>query len=163
MTRTDADIKAAAKEWCLNPVLALAEYGHISCWNVSLVTNMRKLFCGQLNFNEDINQTGASSAMGAKFGVAFPRVEVSLPGGIAGVWAQTAFVISGTFIPSFPACQTADAEFAGQGGFNLLGLSDWTYFFQEPYILLRTAECPDGKEWGELWSAEELGVEYLYE
>ena len=56
MTRTDADIKAAAKEWCLNPVLALAKYGHISCWNVSPVTDMTKLFYNQRNFNDDISR-----------------------------------------------------------------------------------------------------------
>ena len=54
--RTDADIKAAAREWCTNPVRALAEYGHISCWNVSQVTNMDCLFEGQHNFNEDLSQ-----------------------------------------------------------------------------------------------------------
>ena len=62
MTRTDADIEAAAQEWCGNPVLALSKYGHISCWNVSRVTNMRNLFCnkcmscGQENFNDDISR-----------------------------------------------------------------------------------------------------------
>lgn len=56
VTRTDEDIKAAAREWCLNPVLALAEYGHISCWNVSPVTDMARLFHNQRNFNDDISR-----------------------------------------------------------------------------------------------------------
>ena len=122
---------------------------------------------GSINFNEDTNQTGASSAIGAKFGVAFPRVELSILGESFSLWAQTVFYISGTFTPAFPACQTADAEFAGQAGydfslFGLLSLSDWTSFFNETYVLLRTAECPEEKGWYEVWDAEELGPAYLY-
>ena len=70
MTRTDADIKAAVKEWCLNPALALAQYGHISCWNVSRVTNMACLFNSQENFNDDISRWEVANVkdMGSMFG-----------------------------------------------------------------------------------------------
>lgn len=123
---------------------------------------------GSITFNEDVNQTGAASAMGAKFGVAFPRVELSMLGDFVTLWAQTVFYISGTFTPFFPACQTADAEFTGQAGYDLslLGLfnrSGWTSLFSESQVLLRTADCPDEKESSELWSAEELGPVYVYE
>ena len=36
-------------------MIALAQYGHISCWGVSQVTNMRSLFNFQLSFNEGIS------------------------------------------------------------------------------------------------------------
>merc|ERR1712086_1182575 len=45
VTRTDADIKEAAKAWCRDPRKALVQYGHISCWKVSRVTDMNDLFC----------------------------------------------------------------------------------------------------------------------
>ena len=54
MTRTDADIKEAVKAWCINPVVALVDYGHISCWNVSQVTDMSFLFVDQSNFNDSL-------------------------------------------------------------------------------------------------------------
>ena len=64
LKRTDADIRTAVKAWCGdwgilstpgNPVEAEAEYGHISYWNVSEVTDMNRLF-HYLSFNEDISQ-----------------------------------------------------------------------------------------------------------
>ena len=56
VARTDADIKKAAQEWHRKPVLALAKYGHISCWNVSQVTNMEEPFQCQSNFNDAISR-----------------------------------------------------------------------------------------------------------
>merc|ERR1711865_595365 len=54
VTRTDADIKEAAKAWCTDPLNALVQYGHISCWKVSQVTDMRCLFQHQSNFNDSL-------------------------------------------------------------------------------------------------------------
>ncbi|GMI10335.1 hypothetical protein TrLO_g9866 [Triparma laevis f. longispina] len=38
------DLKAAAKEWCTDEQTAQAKYGHISEWDVSKVTSMKRLF-----------------------------------------------------------------------------------------------------------------------
>merc|ERR1712086_50127 len=54
VTRTDADIKEAAKAWCRDPRKALVQYGHISCWKVSQVTDMYRLFQSQSNFNDSL-------------------------------------------------------------------------------------------------------------
>ena len=54
MTRTDADIKGAARAWCRDPLKALVQYGHISCWKVSQVTDMSRLFDGQSKFNDSL-------------------------------------------------------------------------------------------------------------
>merc|ERR1712086_912560 len=54
VTRTDADIKEAARAWCIDPAKALVQYGHISCWEVSQVTDMSCLFHGQTEFNDSL-------------------------------------------------------------------------------------------------------------
>lgn len=37
-------LKKAAQDWLINKNFALKEYGHISKWDTSKVTNMSKLF-----------------------------------------------------------------------------------------------------------------------
>merc|ERR1712086_996336 len=54
VTRTDADIKGAARAWCTDPLKALVQYGHISCWKVSQVTDMNRLFNNQRKFNDSL-------------------------------------------------------------------------------------------------------------
>jgi hypothetical protein len=49
-----------------NSPAAALEYGPIAGWDVSQDTNMRELFCGCLQFNEDIRGVGAG-----KFDVEF--------------------------------------------------------------------------------------------
>ena len=58
--RTD-DIKKAVNKWCKDPVEATVEYGHISTWNTSLVTNMKNLFYDKSDFNDDISKWNVSS------------------------------------------------------------------------------------------------------
>ena len=55
--RTDADIKVAARAWANPATRAIAEitYGHISDWETSQVTNMEKLFCGNIYVRGDTN------------------------------------------------------------------------------------------------------------
>jgi surface protein len=55
------DIETAVNEWCGNPVAATVEYGHISKWNTSLVTDMHELFQFKSNFNDDISKWNLSS------------------------------------------------------------------------------------------------------
>jgi hypothetical protein len=57
-TRTDADIKVAALAWANPDARAAVEiiYGHISDWETSQVTNMEKLFCGNIHVGGDANE-----------------------------------------------------------------------------------------------------------
>ena len=48
-------------DWCKDPVTATANYGHISKWNTSLVTNMKELFKGKRDFNDEISKWDVSS------------------------------------------------------------------------------------------------------
>ena len=59
--RTDADIQQSVNEWCDDPTKAEAKYGHISKWNTSLVTNMKKLFTEKKDFNDDISEWNVSN------------------------------------------------------------------------------------------------------
>jgi hypothetical protein len=105
---------------------------------------------GDVTFGQDVNQTGASSAISVNFGVGFPRVELSIAGDSVVPWAQTAFLIGGSYTFQ-PACQTADALFLGAAGYNLgfFGvdlLSGSKTFFQEKKELLRAGNCPESKQ-----------------
>lgn len=105
---------------------------------------------GGITFGEGVHETGASSAVSANFGVGFPRVELSIAGGTVVPWAQTAFLIGGSYT-FYPACQTADVLFLGALGFDLTVL-DWNLFsgsktlFQEKLPLLRAGDCPEEKQ-----------------
>ena len=59
--RTDADIHKAVNAWCEDPAKATVKYGHISKWNTSLVTNMKQLFKGKSEFNDDISKWNVSN------------------------------------------------------------------------------------------------------
>lgn len=56
----DDTIHKAVKEWSKNPDKAEIKYGHISKWDTSKVTNMRKLFYKNIHFNEPINEWDVS-------------------------------------------------------------------------------------------------------
>jgi len=75
LIRTDDDIRVAADDWCNDPVAAEKQYGHISQWNTSSVTNMSELFSSytiedcldyheetaKKSFNEDISRWDVSN------------------------------------------------------------------------------------------------------
>jgi len=50
------DLQHAVRDWLSDAVSAEAKYGHISSWDTSSVTNMRSLFEGAADFNEDISK-----------------------------------------------------------------------------------------------------------
>jgi len=113
---------------------------------------------GSITFGQETNQTGASSAIAANFGIGFPRVELSILLDSVVPWAQTAFLVGGTYT-FFPACQTADALFLGAGGYDLglFGLnllSGRVTFFQEKKELLRAGDCPEESKTIEAYDAE---------
>jgi surface protein len=70
LSRWDGDIQAAVDLWCSDFAAAEEQYGHISKWDVSHVTNMSRLFDGKVAFNEDIRawDVGSVTSMGYKFG-----------------------------------------------------------------------------------------------
>lgn len=90
-------------------------------------------------------QTGASSAIAANFGLAFPRLEIGIFEDIIVPWIQTAFLIGGDYTFT-PACQQAKSQFIGACGLNLsfLGFSynANTVLWQEEKILLQSGDCP---------------------
>lgn len=101
---------------------------------------------GAVTFGEEIAQTGAPGAIAANFGMGYPRVELGIFGETIVPWAQTAFLIGGTYT-FFPACQTAEALFLGAAGINLkfFGISadlGSKTFFEEKKELLRAGNCP---------------------
>ena len=54
--RSDEDIHDAVKLWCEEPDVADHEYGHISNWDTSAVTDMSSLFSQCSEFNDDISR-----------------------------------------------------------------------------------------------------------
>jgi len=100
---------------------------------------------GPLSFGDDVHETGASGGISANFGIGFPRVELSIAGNSVVPWAQTAFLVGGSYTV-YPACQTADAQFIGAVGFDL-GLFGLNLFsgsetlFSEKKELLRAGDC----------------------
>ena len=57
----DGGIYTAARAWFADPAAAKAKYGPIASWDVSEVTNLRKLFCNQAAFNEDLSRWNVSN------------------------------------------------------------------------------------------------------
>ena len=47
LSKWNGDIRAAVNLWCSDPAAAEEQYGHISKWDVSCVTNMERLFDGK--------------------------------------------------------------------------------------------------------------------
>jgi len=58
---TKAALESAVDEWTSSPESAEATYGHISGWDVSLITDMRNLFRDEVTFNDEINNWDVSN------------------------------------------------------------------------------------------------------
>ena len=54
-------LKNAIDLWCCNKHTTLIKYGHISSWDVSLITDMSELFLHKLSFNDDISKWNTSN------------------------------------------------------------------------------------------------------
>ena len=76
--RTDDDIKVAVNDWCEDPARATTKYGHISKWNTSLVTNMKKLFEHKIDFNDDISKWNVSNVADMSSIVTVPSTKICL-------------------------------------------------------------------------------------
>ena len=100
---------------------------------------------GDQSMDKNIAQTGASTAIAANFGLAFPRLEIGVFEDVIVPYIQTAFLIGGDYTFN-PACQQAKSQFIGACGLNLsfLGFSynANTVLWQEEKILLQSGDCP---------------------
>jgi surface protein len=63
---TDSNFQAAISLWFSAEANATAKYGHIEDWNVSAVTDMRSVFQGRANFNENIGNWDVSKVTNMK-------------------------------------------------------------------------------------------------
>ncbi|MCX6225428.1 MAG: hypothetical protein NTV01_11885 [Bacteroidia bacterium] len=99
---------------------------------------------GDQSINKNKAQTGASSAIGVNFGLAFPRLEIGIFGEVIVPYIQTSFLIGGDYTFT-PPCQQAKAQFIGACGVDLsffgFGYSAKKTFWQEEKILLKSGDC----------------------
>jgi len=100
---------------------------------------------GDQSMDKNVAQTGASSAIAASFGLAFPRLEIGVFGEIIVPWIHTAFLIGGDYTFN-PACQQAKSQFIGACGLNLgflgFGYNANTVLWQVEELLLQSGDCP---------------------
>ena len=59
--KTNEELQIAVDKWCDYNLGALKDYGIISNWNTSLITNMEDLFNDKVNFNDDISNWDVSN------------------------------------------------------------------------------------------------------
>jgi surface protein len=59
--KTKKELQEAVNLWCENREECINKYGHISDWDVSLITNMCELFRRQKTFNDNISRWDVSS------------------------------------------------------------------------------------------------------
>ena len=58
---TKAELQTAVDLWVSDNASALATYGEINTWDVSLITDMSQLFKNQTTFNDDISTWDVSN------------------------------------------------------------------------------------------------------
>jgi hypothetical protein len=100
---------------------------------------------GDQSMDKNIAQTGASSAIGVNFGLAFPRIEIGIFKELIVPWIQTAFLIGGDYTFT-PPCQQAKCQYIGACGFDFsffgFGYSGKKTLWQEEKVLLKSGDCP---------------------
>ncbi len=101
---------------------------------------------GPYQFDEESKTIGASSPIAANFGIGFPRFELGIGKVLIVPWAQTAFLIGGSFTPFHPTCLIVEGQFIGACGINLAVLGellnrDFT-FWNEKETFFSSDTCP---------------------
>ncbi len=116
---------------------------------------------GDQSMDKNIAQTGASSAIAANFGLAFPRLEIGVFGDLIVPWIHTAFLIGGDYTFT-PACQQARSQFIGACGVDLsflgVGYNASTVLWQKEKLLLQSGDCPEQKT--SVYPERALAAEY---
>lgn len=102
---------------------------------------------GPFKITKNLTETGASNAVGANFGLAFPRIEIGIFNKVVVPYAQTAFLIGGDYTFT-PPCQMARAQFIGAIGckldfFGYFGATIKKTLWQEEKVLLKAGDCPE--------------------
>lgn len=101
---------------------------------------------GPYQFADESKTIGASSPVAANFGIGFPRFELGIGKVLIVPWAQTAFLIGGSFTPFHPTCLIVEGQFIGAGGVDFAVLGellnrDFT-FWNEKETFFRSNTCP---------------------
>ena len=65
--KTNEELKEAVNLWNTDKKECLKRYGHISEWDVSLITDMSELFYKQTNFNDDISRWDVSNVTNMRY------------------------------------------------------------------------------------------------
>ena len=65
--KTKEELQEAVNLWCENMADALEKYGHISDWDVSLITDMSELFRNKTHFNDYIGGWDVSNVTDMSF------------------------------------------------------------------------------------------------
>lgn len=101
---------------------------------------------GPYQFDEESKTIAASSPIAANFGIGFPRFELGIGKVLVVPWAQTAFLIGGSFTPFHPTCLIVEGQFIGAGGidFAVFGeiLDQKFTFWSEKETFTRSNTCP---------------------
>lgn len=101
---------------------------------------------GPYQFNEESKTIAASSSIAANFGIGFPRFELGIGKVLVVPWAQTAFLIGGSFTPFYPTCLLVEGQFIGAGGVNFAVLGEFLNrdftFWSEKETFTRSDTCP---------------------
>jgi surface protein len=64
---SNEELKNAVNEWCQTPrPTSVQQYGHISTWDVSQITDMSMLFFNKDNFNDDISRWNVGNVITMK-------------------------------------------------------------------------------------------------
>jgi hypothetical protein len=93
------------------------------------------------------NQTGASTAVAANFGLGFPRLEFKLfDADVMVPWVQTALLLGGDYAGGIHPCQQAKAQFIGASGVDLKlfghTLKRNVELWKLERVLLKAGDCP---------------------
>lgn len=105
-----------------------------------------------LEKGEEKTDVAAAAAMGANFGLGFPRVELTIGKGVEGTgWIQPAYLLGGSFTFT-PPCKEVKGQFIASAGAKVsasifgkgLEYTIWSKtLHQKEWVLFRSAECPD--------------------
>ncbi len=101
---------------------------------------------GDIEVSKGEIATGAPSFIGARFGVAFPRLALSVADDLLVPWIHTAYQISGTYTMGTKPCQESIGHYIGACGLDINVFDIWKYnkvinLWDKQIVLLRAGDC----------------------